>query len=108
MAGLGGGLILFLALGLFGVVGPDRSSLPLIFLQFLSLVVAGFVTGVFVSSGAVVHGGLSGLVLFMVVAAISVAAAAAPNVYELAFLGIVAAVLGSAGGALAEWRRRER
>ena len=53
------------------------------------------------------NGGLAGLTLFLVVAAISVAAAAGPNVVELALLGIVAAVLGSSGGALAEWRRRE-
>ena len=107
MAGLGSGLVLFLVLSVPGAVGPDQSAIPLILLQFLSLVLAGFITGVFVSEGAVLHGGLAGLMLFLVVAAISIAIASGPNIVELALLGVVAAVLGSSGGALAESRRRE-
>ena len=106
MAGLGAGLIVFLVLGIVGIIGPDGNAVVLIFLQFLSLVVAGYVAGRFTSPNPLLNGGMAGLALFLVIAAISIAASARLNPFELAFLGFVAAVLGSTGGALAEWRRR--
>jgi hypothetical protein len=106
MAGLGGGLIVFLLLALLGVIGPDVNSIALIFLQFLSLVVAGYVAGRFTSPNPILNGGMAGLALFLVIAAISIAASARLNPFELTFLGLVAAVLGSSGGALADWRRK--
>lgn len=107
MAGLGGGLIVFLVLRVVGVIGSDGNPIVLIFLQFLSLVIAGYVAGRFTSPNPLLNGGMAGLVLFLIVAAISIAASARLNPFELAFLGLVAAVLGSTGGALAEWRRTE-
>ena len=107
MAGLGGGLIVFLLLAVVGLAGPDGNAIVLIFLQFLSLDVAGYVAGRFTSPNPVLNGGMAGLLLFLVIAVISLAAAARLSPFELGFLGIVAAVLGSTGGALAEWRRRE-
>jgi len=107
MAGLGGGLIVFLLLAFVGVVGADGNAVVLIFLQFLSLVVAGYVAGRFTSPNPLLNGGMAGLLLFLIIAAISLAAGARLNPLELGLLGIVAAVLGSTGGALAASRGRD-
>lgn len=104
MVGLGGGLIVFL---LLAFVGADGNAVVLIFLQFLSLVVAGYVAGRFTSPNPLLNGGMAGLLLFLIIAAISLAAGARLNPFELGLLGIVAAVLGSTGGALAASRGRD-
>jgi hypothetical protein len=78
----------------------------LIVLEFAALVIAGYIAGRFAPSGAAVHGGLAGMAVFFIAAVISVASAPGTNLVELLVLGLVAAVLGSAGGALAERRRR--
>lgn len=78
----------------------------LVILEFAALVVAGYIAGRFAPSGAAAHGGLAGLAVFFVAAAISVASSPGTNVLELLVLALVAAVLGSAGGAIAERRRR--
>jgi hypothetical protein len=69
-------------------------------------VFAGYVAGRFAPDGAAgVNGGIAGLLIFLFVGVISLLAAAGPNPLELAILGLVAAVLGSAGGVLADRRR---
>ena len=106
MVGLGGGLVAFLVLGLIGIVGPEKSPLPLIFLQFLTLFAAGYVAGRFSVASAPLHGGWAALLLFLIVGAISVAAAPGEiGIPELILLGVVATVLGTAGGALAMWQK---
>ena len=69
-------------------------------------VFAGYVAGRFAPDGAAaVNGGIAGLLIFLFVGVISLLAATGPNPLELAILGLVAAVLGSAGGVLADRRR---
>ena len=102
MAGLAAGLGSFIVLGLVGLT----QVVVLIFLQFLTLVVAGYVAGRFSLQAATVHGSLAGLLTFLVVGAVSIAGTSqGPSPVELAILGVVAAVLGAAGGALADRRR---
>lgn len=106
MAGLGGTLAVFLILAAVGVVAPGRGLPLLVVLQLLGLVAAGWVAGRFAPpGGAAVHGGLAGLLLFVVAGAVSVAAGSGPDPVQLVLLGVVAAVLGSAGGVLADLRR---
>lgn len=100
MSGLGLSLVVFVALGLtIGINGVTQ-----ILLQYASLLVAGFIAGRFSSRERVLHGSIAALLLFVVAAAISLAATdPAPGVLTLGVFGVVAALLGSAGGALAEW-----
>ena len=100
MAGLGLGLAAFLILAIVGFVGPDTGAVPLIFIEFLSFVLAGYVASRFAPAASLAHGGLSGLLLFLAIGAIAVAAAGAPSIFELLFFGLVAAVLGTTGAAI--------
>lgn len=101
MSGLGLSLVVFVLLGLtIGVSGVSQ-----ILLQYASLIVAGFIAGRLTASERVLHGSLAALLLFVVAAAISLAATdPGPGALTLAIFGVVAALLGSAGGALAEWQ----
>jgi len=71
-------------------------------------VFAGYIAGRFAPHGAAaVNGGIAGLLIFFFVGVLSLLAAAGPSPFELTMLGLVAAVLGSAGGVLADRRRIE-
>jgi hypothetical protein len=104
MAGLGLSLIVFVVLGLTIGVGDVTQIL----LQYFSLLAAGFVAGRLTTRDRVLHGSLAALLLFVVAAGISLAATdPPPGVLTLGVFGVVAALLGSAGGALAEWQAIE-
>ncbi len=103
MSGLGTAMLAFLILGIAGIVDSPSDAVPLIFLQFLGLLTAGFVAGRIAGRDRVLHGGFAGIALFGAATAITLAASpdsASPLV--LAFTAVLAAVLGSAGGALAQ------
>lgn len=106
MAGLGLALLAFVMLGIAGLVGDGGSNVALVFVQFLSLFVAGYVAGRLSAGTPALDGGLAGLLVFFVSVGVSVAGGASLGIGPALFLGIVAAVLGSAGGVLAEHRRR--
>ncbi len=101
MSGLGVALAVFLLL-----LGIGVSDIVLIFMQFFAMFAAGYVAGRLGTGSAPLNGGLSGLMVFFVAATISVSAGASVGIAPLLFLGTVAAILGSAGGVLAESRRR--
>ncbi|RPI23019.1 MAG: hypothetical protein EHM57_04560 [Actinobacteria bacterium] len=102
MAGLGAGLALFIV---FGIVGLTQ-TVVLVSLQFLTLVVAGYVAGRFAHGPATIDGSLAGLLAFLVIGAVAIAGSSnGPSPLEIAVLGVVAAVLGAAGGVLADRRR---
>jgi len=101
MSGLGFGLAVFAVLGVVGITGPDRNPVPLILLQLVALVVGGLVAGRFAPAAPAIHGGLAGLAMFLLIGLLAVMATAGPGTLELVALGLVAAVLGSAGGTLA-------
>jgi len=101
MSGLGLSLVVFVVLGL--TVGV--TNVTQILLQYASLLVAGLIAGRLTSRERVLQGSLAALMLFVVAAAISLAATRPPpGVLTLGVFGVVAALLGSAGGALAEWQ----
>jgi hypothetical protein len=104
MAALGGAMVLFLVLGIVGVI-RHANSVPILFLQFLTLVAAGYVAGRLAGGDRVVHGSLAAVAVFGLTSLIGLAiAGGGTSLLVLVFSGVVAAVLGSAGGALAEWR----
>ena len=105
MAGLVTALLSFIFLGVTGLVAPDRGQIFLLFLEFLALVLAGYVAGR-LSDAPELHGGLAGLVTALVTGLISLTST------QVAFLAIltltiIAAILGSAGGVLARWQREK-
>lgn len=96
-------MALFLLLGMVGII-ENANSVPLLFLQFLALVGAGYVSGRLAGFRRVFHGGLAALVVFGLTSLIALAVVGGGTSFlALLFSGVVAAVLGSAGGALAEW-----
>lgn len=103
MAGLVFGLLAFIVLGVSGLVTRTSGDIFLLFLEFLSLVVAGYVAGR-LSQNAEVHGGLAGLLTALISGIISVASTRVA-LTAIATLALVAAVLGSAGGVLARWQK---
>jgi len=104
MAGFGLSLVVFVILGL--TIGAG--DVAQILLQYASLVVAGFVGGRFSGRERVLHGSMAAMLLFVVAACIALAALdPAPSIVTVVIFGVVAAVLGSAGGALAEWLTME-
>lgn len=103
MAGLVFALLAFIILGISGIVAPDRGEIFLLFLEFLALVIAGYVAGR-LSDTAELHGGLAGLLTALVSGLISLTSRQVPLV-GIITLTLVAAVLGSAGGVLARWQK---
>lgn len=96
-------LLAFIILGVSGIVAPDRGEVFLLFIQFLSLVVAGYVAGR-LSDTAELHGGLAALLSALVSGLISLTSTQVP-LAGIITLTLLAAVLGSAGGVLARWQR---
>lgn len=107
MTGLGGALAVFVVLFATGIVASGRNPAILIVLEFLALMGAGYVAGRFAPSSPVAHGGLAGIALFLVAGAVSIALSPTTAAPELLVLGVIAAVLGSAGGAIAMRRSRD-
>ncbi len=105
MAGLGLSLSVFLVLAATGIVDDSGEQAILVFVQFLGLLVAGFVAGRLGGGTPALDGGLAGMTAFVIAVAISVAAGASLGVGAIVLLGVVAAVLGSAGGVLAQFMR---
>jgi hypothetical protein len=103
MAGLVVALLAFIFLVVSGLVAPDRGEIIFLFLQFLSLVVAGYVAGR-LSDSAEVHGGLAALLSAFLSGLISLTSTQVP-LAGIITLTLVAAVLGTAGGVLARWQR---
>ncbi len=104
MAGLVVALLSFIFLGISGIIAPGRGEILLLFIQFLSLVVAGYVAGR-LSDAAEIHGGLAALLSAFISGLISVTSTSVP-LAGIITLTLVAAVLGSAGGVLARWQRQ--
>jgi putative membrane protein (TIGR04086 family) len=102
MTGLATALLLFLVMGVTGIVDSPSDAVPLLFLQFLGLVLAGFVSGRLSGRDQALHGGYAGLLLFLVATMITLAADPdSASLLVIAFTGALSLVLGSAGGTLA-------
>jgi putative membrane protein (TIGR04086 family) len=90
-----------------GRVDADDAG-TLLVLGYLSYLLAGYLAGRFAGRNGALHGGFAGLGLFVVTAMLAIAAGTDPALLTVTFSLLVAAVIGSAGGALADWRRAER
>lgn len=100
--GVVAGLLLNLAVD---VILPWESSIPPTIIHFSATVGAGYIAGRFAASGPAHNGVLAGLGLFLFAGVVAVITADGPTLIELVILGVVAGVLGAAGGALADRRR---
>lgn len=96
-------MLVFLIMGMTGLVDSLSDAVPLLFLQLLSPVAAGYVAGRLSSRDQVLHGGYAGLLLFAVATGIALAADPdSASLLVIAFSGLLTLVLGSSGGALAK------
>ena len=107
MAGFGLGLIAFLALGVTGLTDFQTGAAVLIFLQYTSQLVAGYLAGRLAIQSRVLHGGLAGMLVAAIGAAIGLSSSGTDSSLGLVVLALaIAAVTGTAGGVLAENRIR--
>jgi hypothetical protein len=104
MAGLVVALLAYIFLGVTGLIAPGRGDIILLFIQFLSLVIAGYVGGR-LSDAPEVHGGLAALLGALISGLISITGGDVA-IAGLITLTVVAVVLGSAGGVLARWHKQ--
>jgi hypothetical protein len=104
MAGLVVALLAFILLGVAGLVAPGRGEVLLLFNQFFSLVVAGYVGGR-LSDAPELNGGLAALLSALISGLISISNSDIGPI-GLVTLTVVAVVLGSAGGVLARWHKQ--
>jgi hypothetical protein len=100
VAGLVVTLLAFIFLGVSGLVTVDRGQIWLLFMQFLALVVAGYVAGR-LTGAPTIHGALAGVLTAVVSGIVS----SRLSTIGVAALTLVAAILGAAGGVLARWQR---
>lgn len=107
------GAILGLGLGIVGAipfltVGWDTSTpggqIVLILVGVVAQFAAGYAAARIGQRDHELHGGLAALLLFSVVAAISLAAARDPSLVTLAAGGLIALMMGTLGGVLAHNR----
>ncbi len=100
--GIVAALLLNLAVGL---ILAWKSSIPSIIIHFSATVGAGYIAGRFAPNGPAHNGAAAGLGLFLFAGLVAVLTAEGPTLMDLVILGVVAGVLGAAGGALADRRR---
>jgi len=104
MGGLGLALVAFLVLGFTGVADATAGAAALIFLQYSAQIAAGFIGGRMAGQSRVVHGGLAGLLMASIGAAIGLGFSARDSNLGLVVLALaIALTTGSAGGALAQY-----
>lgn len=100
LTGLAAALLVFVVLGVAGLQNDLRGQSVLIFLTYAGFLLAGYVAGRFAVEGHVLNGGVAAMVLFALQVVVSGASTTA-----ILFGAIVAAIIGSAGGALGQWSR---
>ncbi|MEX1207347.1 MAG: hypothetical protein WEE36_01890 [Acidimicrobiia bacterium] len=108
MAGVGGlalfaGVLLFLGVADTDTVGGQTT---LILVAFGAQFFAGHVAARVATRARPLNGGLAGLTLYLVIGFTSIATGEEPGVAALAFGAMVALVMGTAAGVLAESARR--
>ena len=109
MGGLGLALIAFLILGVTGVADATAGAAALIFLQYSAQIAAGYIGGRMSGQSRVVHGGLAGLLMAAIGAAIGLGFSSSDSNLGLIVLALfIALTTGSAGGALAQYLEEGR
>lgn len=97
-------MVLFLILGIAGIIDRDSAGL-LILLEYLAQLVAGYIGGRFAGVRGVFHGSLAALTLHLFTTALAIIGGADFGLAVLVFSVVIAAVVGAAGGALSDRRR---
>ncbi|MFQ5967813.1 MAG: hypothetical protein ACE5MI_09400 [Acidimicrobiia bacterium] len=112
LLGLTSGLLVMALLALAGfllvnlVEGGEGIQLAVLAIaNFTAQILAGYVAGRFSSQGAVFNGSLAGLGFFAVSTALQVLGGSRAGLFTFLAFGVISAVLGAAGGALASRRR---
>ena len=103
--GLGASLVAFVILGIVGAIDASSDSIPLLLVIYSAQLLSGYIAGRYAGENRGLHGGLAALALFAISAALAVAAGTEPSVLTIVFSLTVAAIIGTAGGALADWKR---
>ena len=96
-------LLLFLVVGLLGVADLSDTAqfMVITFALFLGQLVAGYVAGRLSSADQPsFHGSLGGMALYAIFSGLSLAGGSPAPIVTIVFFGIVAAVIGYAGGTL--------
>lgn len=106
ISGIGAAVLLAVPVRLLGGTEGFAPLALLILVGFVGQMVAGYVAGRFAGTDQAGHGGLAALLAYLVTAAIAIATGQEPPITTLVFSGVVALVLGSAGGVLAAARQR--
>jgi hypothetical protein len=108
VAGIGGLALFAGVLLVLGVADTDTvgGQTVLILLAFTAQFFAGHVAARVATRARPLNGGLAGLTLYFVIGFTSIAAGEEPGVAALAFGAMVALVMGTAAGVLAENARR--
>ena len=107
MAGLGIALAVFFVLGITGLINEANAAVPLAFLQFLAQFGAGYLAGRFAGRDATTHGSLAAIAIYLIGSTLTLAAAPdTVGTLTLLLFAIIAAVLGTAGGLLAQAAQR--
>ena len=97
------GLLLFPVVQLMGLEITDTNQFAVLaFALFLGQLVAGYVGGRLTSADQPgFHGSMCGMALYAIISVLSLAAGSPARVLPLVLFGVVAAILGYAGGTLA-------
>jgi hypothetical protein len=107
MAGIGAALLAFLFLGLTGLADAGSGAAALVFLQYLAQLAGGYLAGRLAPAARVFHGGMAGLLMAALGAAIGLGFSGDESNLGLVVLALViATTCGTAGGALAEYQLR--
>ena len=108
MAASAAALAAFMLLVALGVTSTVMGRAGLIFVQYASQLFGGYVAGRLAPSARVLHGGLAGMAMAALGIAIGTGFAGSDiNVGLIVLALTIAAVSGSAGGALAEYWIRQ-
>ena len=108
MAASATALVAFMILVAVGVASTVVGRVSLIFIQYAAQMFGGYVAGRLAASARVLHGGLAGMAMAALGIAIGTGFAGSDISIGLIIIALtIAAVSGSAGGALAEYRHRQ-
>jgi hypothetical protein len=106
IAGIGSAVVLAVPIRLLAGTSGFGPLALLILVGFAGQMIGGYVAGRFAGTEQAAHGGLAALLSYLVTAAIAIATGQEPPITTLVFSGVVALVLGSAGGVLAAAHQR--
>lgn len=101
MAAIGLSLVAFIAVSIAGLDG-NAGAIVLLLIQYVSLLVGGYVAGRLTRSNAELTGGMTGVSVFAFTSLLNALGGTDTVVPLLLLLGVIAAIVGTAGAVLAK------